>query len=113
AASALPAEARGPVFDLVRRAARWDGGVDSELIAYLTGGGDTRPRNWRTFPTDERWARQLLGFGPGTGTGLARDAVQRRFRTLVRHAHPDHGASADGAGQRIVELTEARRILLG
>ena len=111
AASALAAAARGPVFDLVRRAARWDGGVDSELIAYLTGGGDTRPRNWRTFPTDERWARQLLGFGPGTRP--ARDAVQRRFRTMVRYAHPDHGAVAEGAGQRIVELTEARRILLG
>jgi hypothetical protein len=31
---------------------------------------------------------------------------------LVRDAHPDHGASAVDAGQRIVDLTEAKRILL-
>jgi DNA-binding NtrC family response regulator len=30
----------------------------------------------------------------------------------VRENHPDHGASSEGAGSRILELTEARRILL-
>jgi hypothetical protein len=38
--------------------------------------------------------------------------VQRRFRELLRAAHPDHGAAHDGAAQRIADLTEARRILL-
>jgi hypothetical protein len=32
---------------------------------------------------------------------------------MLRDAHPDHGAEADGAAQRIAELTEARRILTG
>ena len=40
------------------------------------------------------------------------DDVRRRFRSLLREVHPDHGAEHEGAGQRILELTEARRILL-
>jgi hypothetical protein len=32
---------------------------------------------------------------------------------MLRHAHPDHGASTEGAAQRIAELAEARRILTG
>ena len=42
-----------------------------------------------------------------------RKAVQRRFRELLREAHPDHGGATDDAAKRIAELTEARRILLG
>jgi curved DNA-binding protein CbpA len=42
----------------------------------------------------------------------ARTDVQRRFRDLLREAHPDHGGATDDAAQRISELTEARRILL-
>jgi curved DNA-binding protein CbpA len=38
--------------------------------------------------------------------------IQRRFRDLLRHAHPDHGGETDAAAQRINDLTEARRILL-
>jgi curved DNA-binding protein CbpA len=38
--------------------------------------------------------------------------VQRRFRDLLREAHPDHGGASDDAANRISELTEARRILL-
>jgi DnaJ-class molecular chaperone len=38
--------------------------------------------------------------------------VQRRFRSLLREAHPDHGGITDEAANRIAELTEARRILL-
>ena len=46
----------------------------------------------------------------------AQDAVRevvRRYRELLRQAHPDHGAQTDGAAQRIADLTEARRILTG
>ena len=42
-----------------------------------------------------------------------RKVVQRRFRELLREAHPDHGGATDDAAKRIAELTEARRILLG
>ena len=52
---------------------------------------------------------------PRDGKADAIDAkqVQRAFRSQLRDAHPDHGANDDGAAQRIAELTEARRILLG
>jgi curved DNA-binding protein CbpA len=53
----------------------------------------------------------VLGFGPGSEP--ERDEVLRRFRRLVRLAHPDHGGAGNFAGERIVELGEARRVLLG
>src|SRR5947209_15529227 len=105
----LPREARPVVFDVIRRALRWDGGVDAELVNYL------RERRgiglpWRGLPTDIRWALRVLGFEPESGP--EGDEVRRRFRSLLREVHPDHGAESEGAGQRILELTEARRILL-
>lgn len=49
----------------------------------------------------------------GTGVGPSKGEIQRRYRELLIEAHPDHGAEADGAAQRIADLSEARRILLG
>ena len=46
------------------------------------------------------------------GMAVERDDVQRRFRRLVRLAHPDHGAGSAGAAERIAELAEARELLL-
>ena len=43
---------------------------------------------------------------------LDRDDVQKRFRRLLRTAHPDHGGASAGAAERIAELTEARELLL-
>jgi curved DNA-binding protein CbpA len=43
---------------------------------------------------------------------IDRKDVQRRFRRLLRMAHPDHGGEVDGAAERIAELTEARELLL-
>ena len=43
---------------------------------------------------------------------IERDDVQRRFRRLVRLAHPDHGGESAGAAERIAELAEARELLL-
>ena len=44
--------------------------------------------------------------------GIDRDDIQRRFRRLVRLAHPDQGATRTGAAERIAELAEAREALL-
>jgi hypothetical protein len=106
----LHEDARPAVFGAIRKAARWEGDLDVALIAYLSDPSTDPPPSWRRFPTDERWALQILGFGPDLRPEP--DEVQRRFRSLIRAAHPDHGAESAGAGQRILELTEARRILL-
>ncbi len=53
---------------------------------------------------------EVLGFAPGAPP--ERDEILRRFRRLIRLAHPDHGAAHGGAAERIVELGEARRVLL-
>ena len=65
---------------------------------------------WWGVPADIRWAMEVLGFAPGAPP--ERDEILRRFRRLVRLAHPDHGAAHGGAAERIVELGEARRVLL-
>jgi len=110
AAGRLDPPVRPRVFDTIRRATRWRGEVDASLVDYLSGHVDTS--GWATVGgTDPvHWALGVLGFEPVDVAG--RKDVQRRFRELLRNAHPDHGATADGAAQRIAELAEARRILL-
>jgi len=109
AAGAIHSATRASVFHTIRKAVRWDGPVGAPLITHLSDPTSASPRSWRLFPTDERWALQVLGFDPETSP--ERSDVMRRFRNLIRESHPDHGARTEGAGQRILELTEARRIL--
>ena len=108
AASRLESKARPAVFRLLRRATRWEGDADLRLLQYLSSdeAAFARPQE----PGDEKWALQVLGFS--TRSEPPRSDILRRFRTLIRDAHPDHGAEAAGAGARITELTEAKRILL-
>jgi hypothetical protein len=108
AAGKLSYGARATVFRLLRRATRWEGEADDHLIRYLTG-DEAALRRWEA-PGDERWALQVLGFTIAAEPG--RGEILRRFRTLIRTAHPDHGADIEGAGVRVHELTEAKRILL-
>ena len=110
AAGRLHPDVRPAVFSAIRKGARWEGDVGAELIAHLKDPTTaTPPPSWRRFATDERWALEILGFGPDLRP--ERDEILKRFRSLVREVHPDHGAESEGAGQRMVELTEARRIL--
>lgn len=111
AAARLHPDAQPRVFAAMRRAALWDAGPGPLLARYLTDLTGVPPTWWRRFSTDERWALEVLGFGPDEDQP-GRDEVQQRFRSLLRDSHPDHGAEHEGAGQRILELTEARRILL-
>lgn len=108
AAGKLSAQVKHAVFRLMRRATRWEGDADERLVAYLTN-DEAAMRRW-AGPGDERWALEVLGFG--VGTEPARGDILRQFRTRVREVHPDHGAEVNGAGERIHELTEAKRILL-
>ena len=108
AAGQLSLRSRSNVFRLVRRAARWRGPVGERLVTYLTG-DEAAYKAWRAPADDQRWALETLGFV--SGDEPEGDDVLRRFRQLVRSAHPDAGGSAEGAGQRISDLTEAKRIL--
>ncbi len=114
AAGQLPLVARGRVMDSIRSAMRWTGALDRGFVAQVSG--LDRSRDWSTgaFHDPVRWAIELLGL-TAAGEPLAvpgRADVQRRFRDLLREAHPDHGGASDAAAHRIAELSEARRILL-
>lgn len=131
AAGTVPAPLRRSVMDTVRRGFAWRGEVDDSLIGHLAG----RRKVTGTGPLLDpvAWALQLLdlagpagrslgdasqgGARPGDacqgGPGPSRSDVKRAFREQLRAAHPDHGAEDLGAAQRIAELSEARRILLG
>jgi hypothetical protein len=65
---------------------------------------------WVGVSAETRWAMETLGLR--AGMRVERTDVQRRFRRLLRLAHPDHGGESDGAAERIAELTEAREMLL-
>lgn len=108
AAARVPILAKPATFDLVRKAVQWRGPVGSTFITYLSS--EAGSRAWRRFPTDPRWALAVLGFRADASP--SRRTIQRHFRDRLRDAHPDAGAESDGAGLRILELTEARRILL-
>jgi len=110
AAGRLDRQHRGPVMEVLRRAMRWRGELGPALVSHLSGASGARARSVGAFAHPELWALTVLGFSDGTVP--ARRDVQRRFRTLVRDAHPDHGAVEVDAAQRISDLSEARDILL-
>jgi len=117
AAGRLDPHLRAPVMDLIRRAMVWRGPVGREFITVMAGvkQGTTFDRTALEDPV--AWAMGVMGFDTAAVVGgetspAARDIV-RRYRSLLREAHPDHGARSDGAAQRIADLTEARRILTG
>ncbi|MEY2448645.1 MAG: hypothetical protein QOH79_2121 [Acidimicrobiaceae bacterium] len=112
AAGQLPMNTRRWVFDVLRKALRWRGPIGPSLITHLSGRHGAPSWSAAAYLDPEHWALELLGLGEKLSTPSKRE-IQRKFRRLVRDAHPDHGAETEGAAQRIAELTEARRILLG
>jgi hypothetical protein len=68
------------------------------------------PDEWSGVPSERRWAMEVLGLQ--AGHAIERDDVQKRFRRLIRVAHPDHGGESVGAAERMAELSEARELLL-
>jgi len=109
AAGMLSRNAKAPVFRLLRKATLWAGEPGPKLLAYLLG-GEAASRTWTTAANDEGWALTVLGFDDAQV--LDADDIGRRYRDLVRLAHPDSGGDATVAGHRITELNEARRVLL-
>lgn len=110
AAGRLSANERQSVFELIRRGLLWRGDIGPELVAYLTDSGSAR--RWALVGGLESvaWALDVFGL---ESVGIEARDVQRRFRELLRQAHPDQGGAALGAADRINDLTTARQILLG
>jgi hypothetical protein len=111
AAGEVPVGVRSAVMATLRKAMRWTGAIDGSLVAHLSG--LARHHDWS--PEAHRdpvgWALTVLDLATGTARPNRR-AIQRRFRDLVRDAHPDHGGDIAVAAVRLSELREARRILL-
>ncbi len=108
AAARIDPEHRGAVFSTIRRGLRWRGQIGPRLVEHLSDSRTTV--GWSTHGHDPiLWALGILG--PDLD-GSERTLIQRRFRELLRAAHPDHGGASEQAAQRISDLTEARRILL-
>jgi hypothetical protein len=104
---------RHRTLEVIRRGLVWRGPIGADTFVHLVGDGDLR---WEstTWADPRHWALDVLGLDGDHPTGKAGDKeVQRRFRQLLREAHPDHGAEIDAAAGRIADLTEARKILLG
>ncbi len=118
AAGGLPAPVRRDVVGLLRRSITWQGPVDAVLFAYLSGGSRARSELLTALGDPLAWALVTLRFADEVEVDLGaretptRRDVQRRFRELLREAHPDHGGVIEHAGQRIIELADARSILL-
>ncbi len=110
AAGRVPASARPAVMDAVRKGFAWRGGSDTALISALAGHGGMAHAGAVADPVS--WALELLELR-GVATLPSRREIQRAYRSRLRDAHPDHGAADDGAADRISQLGEARRILLG
>jgi hypothetical protein len=123
-AASLPPSARTIAFRAIDAAVLRPGVLPEglEVVRRLEGIPGVRPpapgaragsanAAWSGVPSERRWAMEVLGLT--ADMEVQRDDVQRRFRRLVRLAHPDHGAVNAGAAERIAELTDAREVLLG
>lgn len=112
AAASLPAEAKGPIFDALKTSLVWNRPTDSRFISSVMGGHMAALADLRAWDDPVAWAMEVLGIDGDPADGASKRLVQRRFRSLLREAHPDHGGESVEAANRIAELTEARRILL-
>lgn len=112
AAGSLPVDARSPVFDAIRSALVWGRPVGSGFINAVMGGQTASLADLQSWNDPVSWALEVFALDSSADGTPSKRVVQRRFRSLLRDAHPDHGAETVGAADRIAELNEARRILL-
>ncbi len=101
------AMSRAAIFEVLIKASAWRGKVGPTLISHLTGYGGGARLSVSALADPQAWALDLLGLKPAPTA----KQISKRFRELVRKAHPDHGADESLAATRIADLTEARRIL--
>jgi hypothetical protein len=110
ACASLPRAARVRVFEAIQLGLVWGGPVDQRFISAVMGGRSASMVELAAWNDPVAWALEVLGLDAGDPP--PKRVVQRRFRQMLREAHPDHGGGTEGAAHRIKELAEARRILL-
>lgn len=108
AAERLDAPIRARIVPLLRRSFDWRGPIGDAFIASMAG---TRSSDIAAVTDPRAWALDVLGFPGGTIRFSKRD-VMSRYRESLRRAHPDHGGDEMTAHKVIVDITEARRVLL-
>ena len=106
----LAPDARHVIAAVLHRALRWNGPVGPALIAHLAGGAG-RGSTLSAFIDPVAWALEVLEFPPGT-IGPSKREVLIQYRARLMAVHPDHGGDEISASKAIVDLAEARRILL-
>ncbi|NCV75699.1 hypothetical protein EBW23_07180 [bacterium] len=104
----LDGSVRKQLAPILLKAMTWRGPLNQIFVSYLTGSGSSTI----SALTDPRaWALEILGFPAGT-IKPSKKEVQARFRDSLRDVHPDHGGDQVSAGRSIIDLGEARRVLL-
>lgn len=111
AAERLAPAPRQAVAAALHKAMRWTGPLGPAFVTFLTGTAAVSS-SYLALADPKAWALEVLGFAPGTVNPSKKD-VMARFRARLREVHPDHGGAAQEASKRILDLGEARRILVG
>jgi hypothetical protein len=104
----LDMHTRRILVPMMRRAFTWRGPIGPSFIAYLAG---TNASSVSALADPRAWALDVLGFPGGTIKPSKRE-ITSRYRESLRRVHPDHGGNEVTASRAIVDITEARRVLL-
>jgi hypothetical protein len=96
------------LIPVMRKSLTWRGPIGPSFITYLAG---SRTSSVSALADPRAWALDVLGFPGGTVKPSKRE-VMSRFRASMRDAHPDHGGNEKLASKVMMDIAEARRILL-
>jgi hypothetical protein len=96
------------LIPVMRKSLTWRGPIGPSFITYLAG---SRTSSVSALADPRSWALDVLGFPGGTVKPSKRE-VMSRFRASMRDAHPDHGGNEKLASKVMMDIAEARRILL-
>jgi hypothetical protein len=99
---------RKAMVGILRRAMMWRGPIGPSFISFLLG---SKTSSVAALADPRAWALEVLGFPPGTIKPSKRE-IMKLYRERLRVAHPDHGGDESTASVAIIDITEARRVLL-
>lgn len=101
-------ETRVSLVPLLRRAMTWRGPIGAAFISYLMG---SRASSLQAITNPRAWALDVLKFPSGTLEYSKKD-VMSRYRECMRQVHPDNGGDELAASHAIVDIGQARQVLI-